>query len=161
MESATIPKASKKSKIPIDPIEDATEEPVLSHKAARKSKKRKADDITPDAAAEKVEGQEAGKKEMTIGEAARLAREGQGKKTPYGVWIGNMSFKTEQSQLKNWLAGCGTIARCHMPAGIGGKDVKNKGCASNYQSLFSSKLTGRDTVLHTSISKQKQVRKQP
>ena len=127
------------------------EEPVLSHKAARKSKKRKLDQV--------VEGGDAGVegKEKTVAQANAAAA--QGKRTAYGVWIGNMAFKTDSFQLKNWLSGCGEIARCHMPAGTGGKEVKNKGLVPSLSVLRSATNICTRADSHMLISKRKRVSK--
>ncbi|MBW0488290.1 hypothetical protein O181_028005 [Austropuccinia psidii MF-1] len=48
--------------------------------------------------------------------------------TQYGVWVGNLSFKTSPQDLVGFFGSCGKISRLNMPAGKGDQDF-NKGFA--------------------------------
>lgn len=86
---------------------DAEEEEVeaLSHKEMRKRRKLEKRGL--------IEPAEE-KKAATANEADALP-----KRSPYSLWIGNLSFRTSPEKLQEWLeqGGIQGISRVHMPAG--------------------------------------------
>lgn len=86
---------------------DAGEEEVeaLSHKEMRKRRKLEKRGLLEPAEE---------KKAATANEAEALP-----KRSPYSLWIGNLSFRTSPEKLQEWLeqGGIEGISRVHMPAG--------------------------------------------
>ncbi|KAF8680946.1 RNA recognition motif [Rhizoctonia solani] len=96
---------------------EANDEPgpeveVLSHAAQRKAKKRKLKES----------------QNITDGEAINTKRHAKSQTQPNdkpdlpprqnSVWVGNLSFKTTESQLKSFFADAGEVSRIHMPKKI-------------------------------------------
>jgi len=53
----------------------------------------------------------------------------QQERSKHGIWIGNLNFRTSQTELKDWLANHlitanGNITRVHMSAGPNGENNK-------------------------------------
>ncbi|KAG8745537.1 hypothetical protein FRC10_007715 [Ceratobasidium sp. 414] len=94
------------------PIETKVEEAeVLSHAAQRKAKKRKLKELQPteddnDEPAPKSSKPKS--KSQPDDKPALPARQN-------SVWVGNLSFKTTEAQLKEFFDGVGDITRVHMP----------------------------------------------
>jgi len=78
-------------------------EPVLSH-AERRRQKRKEKKIATEASTPK-------KRKLQDGTAAP----GVSTKRQNSVWVGNMSFKTTQEDLRAFFEGIGEITRINMP----------------------------------------------
>ncbi|GAA98027.1 uncharacterized protein L969DRAFT_46925 [Mixia osmundae IAM 14324] len=70
-----------------------------SHKALRKKRKLEKSGIKP---AETVVASE---------------REQPAKRSGHGIWVGNMSYMTNESQLRQFFDVCGEITRIHLPEG--------------------------------------------
>lgn len=89
---------------------DAGEAEVLSHAAQRKAKKRKLKEAL---SGENDDEEPASKATKTSSKA-----QSQSKAPPVrqnSVWVGNLSFKTTEAQLKEFFDGVGEISRIHMP----------------------------------------------
>ncbi|KAF8165735.1 hypothetical protein B0H34DRAFT_794092 [Crassisporium funariophilum] len=90
----------------LSPGENEPEEPVLSHAERRRKKKE-------EKLASKLKAQEgsATKKRKLKDGTAQDA----GAKRQNSVWVGNMSFKTTQENLRTFFADVGEITRVNMP----------------------------------------------
>jgi RNA recognition motif-containing protein len=82
---------------------DVAEEPVLSH-AERRRQKRKRQKTAIEASAPK-------KRKLQDGTATPVVSI----KRQNSVWVGNMSFKTTQEDLRRFFEGVGEITRINMP----------------------------------------------
>jgi hypothetical protein len=107
------------------PVASEPEEPVLSHAAARKSKRAK---LAHDDGDGDGDGDAAPARPSSGAAAKQKSKKGQ-----FGVWIGNLAFHTGEEKLRRFLEGAGEITRVNMPAGKK-KGELNKG--SVYYSLF-------------------------
>jgi hypothetical protein len=88
---------------------------VLSHAAQRKAKKRKLKDphSTEDAEDNALEPPKLTPKSSSHTKPAAHIRQN-------SVWVGNLSFKTTEAQLKEFFDGVGEITRVHMPKKLDG-----------------------------------------
>ncbi|KAF8914364.1 hypothetical protein CPB84DRAFT_1759080 [Gymnopilus junonius] len=84
------------------------DEPVLSHKERRRKKKEEK------LAAKLVEAGKAVKKRKLEDGAAKIV-DSSSTKRQNSIWVGNMSFKTAQDNLKTFFKDCGEVTRIHMP----------------------------------------------
>lgn len=95
-----------------EPVE--AEEPVLSHAERRRQKR-----LAKQKAAEAADDSEgvSKKRKLADGSAAADAKGDKDKPKPRqnSVWVGNMSFKTTQDDLKRFFGECGEITRVNMP----------------------------------------------
>ncbi|KAG5648807.1 hypothetical protein DXG03_000156 [Asterophora parasitica] len=109
----------------LDNDDDATpDEPVLSHAERRRQKK-----------AEKAKAKEVEKE----GSSTKKRKLENGKSVPVpaakrknSVWVGNMSFKTTQENLKTFFQECGEVVRIYMPTKPGANSAmtpENRGFA--------------------------------
>lgn len=145
MSSSPELKAEKKRKRKSAPEEEELEIDVNlpeppSKKAKRKEKKAKSKPAKDEAADEKP-GKDAMDEENTAGgEHVHPARKAQvstttkkeEKRSDYGIWIGNLSFKTTKDSLRRFFVERGgldesTITRLHMP--VDNNTKQNKGFA--------------------------------
>ncbi|VDB90101.1 unnamed protein product [Peniophora sp. CBMAI 1063] len=106
------------------PAED--EEPVLSHAAKRKQKKKELKGTTETSPSGKVKDEDG----ATAGKETSTDRP----KRQNSVWVGNLSFKTTPEALKKFFDGAGEITRVHMPTkmvtgGPAGARKENRGFA--------------------------------
>jgi RNA recognition motif-containing protein len=121
------PMSSRKRKAVSQDLEidiDAPEPP--SKKAARKAKRAKSVSETNTANAERGSGNHDGAKRENTG------------RSPYGIWIGNLSFSTTKQELQSFMSGDeehpipeGEITRIHLPLSTtaSGPKPQNKGFA--------------------------------
>ncbi|TFK28939.1 hypothetical protein FA15DRAFT_664579 [Coprinopsis marcescibilis] len=86
--------------------------PALSHAERRKQKKRALKTVDT-----KTEDSDAPtkKRKLKDGSAAPAAESSAQAKRQNSVWVGNMSFKTTQENLKTFFKECGEITRVHLP----------------------------------------------
>ena len=84
------------------------EEPVLSHAERRRRKKELK--LTPNLK-EEEEGAATKKRKLKDGTAKAVVP----MKRQNSVWVGNMSFKTTQENLRTFFADVGEITRINMP----------------------------------------------
>jgi RNA recognition motif-containing protein len=92
----------------VQPLDNTPEEePVLSHAERRRRKKEEklAANLKED------EGSAAKKRKLKDGSAKEVVP----MKRQNSVWIGNLSFKTTQENLRTFLADVGEITRINMP----------------------------------------------
>lgn len=73
--------------------EEGDDIPVLSHAEKRRQKKKQADEENP---AKKAKLDPLGKRQNS-------------------VWVGNMSYKTTEDDLKMFFNGCGEVTRINLP----------------------------------------------
>ncbi|KIY73956.1 RNA-binding domain-containing protein [Cylindrobasidium torrendii FP15055 ss-10] len=73
--------------------EEGSDIPVLSHAEKRRQKKKQADEANP---AKKAKLDPLGKRQNS-------------------VWVGNMSYKTTEDDLKSFFNGCGEVTRINLP----------------------------------------------
>jgi hypothetical protein len=90
--------------------ESAPEVEVLSHAAQRRAKKRK----LKDAQASDTAGDETSSKRASKGQSKSNDKTAQPVRQN-SVWVGNLSFKTTEAQLKEFFAEAGEVSRIHMP----------------------------------------------
>ncbi|KAG6856780.1 hypothetical protein H0H87_000748 [Tephrocybe sp. NHM501043] len=137
-----VPQKRKRKDVPI-PVEDASnsnaadsdaeaeatsDEPVLSHAERRKRKKE-----------EKRKANEAGNEEADSATTKKKRKLEDGKAIPVpaakrknSVWVGNMSFKTTQENLRTFFKDVGEIVRIYMPTKPGANPAmkpENRGFA--------------------------------
>ena len=86
---------------------DTPEEPVLSHAERRRRKK----ELKLAANLKEEEGSATKKRKLKDGSAKAVVPT----KRQNSVWIGNMSFKTTQEDLRSFLRDVGEITRINMP----------------------------------------------
>ncbi|KAF8204593.1 hypothetical protein BJ912DRAFT_1036704 [Pholiota molesta] len=148
----------------------APEVPVLSHAERRRQKKEAklaAAQAKEEAAAEAADGAAAVKKRKLKDGSAKTvvaadADSGKPKPRQNSVWVGNMSFKTQQEDLRRFFKDVGEITRINMPtkapAGPGVRpenrgfayvdfatvEVKTKAIALSEQPLLGRKLLIKD-----------------
>ncbi|QRW01759.1 RNA recognition motif protein [Ceratobasidium sp. AG-Ba] len=94
------------------PVEDKFEEvEVLSHAAQRKAKKRKLKELESrdDKVNDLASGAEKCKPKAQASDKSALPTR------QNSVWVGNLSFKTTEDQLRQFFDGVGEITRVHMP----------------------------------------------
>ncbi|KAG8686944.1 hypothetical protein FRC09_013834 [Ceratobasidium sp. 395] len=109
--SETVPAAepdSAPTAAEVVPTADEAEEvEVLSHAAQRKAKKRKLKEVQSD---------EDGNLDP-VSEPPKSKSQSQDDKPARqnSVWVGNLSFKTTDTQLREFFDGVGEITRVHMP----------------------------------------------
>lgn len=106
---------------------DVHDEPVLSHAQKRRRKKEekraetlKDDDVRPKKKRKLIEGTS-----QTI-DAPTIAA-----KRENSVWVGNLSYKTQHEDLREFFKEVGEITRINMPTkarGVPGKKPENRGC---------------------------------
>jgi hypothetical protein len=104
---APAPSPSKKRKrtelepLPIPEDEDA---PALSHAEKRRQKKKGGKDATTDTSTTAASAKE----EVTHPRSARTPRQ-------HSVWVGNLSFKTTEADLRTFFADAGEVTRVNLP----------------------------------------------
>lgn len=86
---------------------DTSEEPVLSHAERRRRKKEQ----KLAAKTKEEEGSATKKRKLKDGSAKATVS----LKRQHSVWVGNMSFKTTQENLRMFFADVGEITRINMP----------------------------------------------
>ncbi|KAG9087225.1 hypothetical protein FRC06_002634 [Ceratobasidium sp. 370] len=96
----------------VTPIETKVEEiEVLSHAAQRKAKKRKLRELQPT----EVNNDEDSPKPLKSKSKPQPDDKPTLPARQNSVWVGNLSFKTTEAQLKEFFDGVGEITRVHMP----------------------------------------------
>ena len=97
---------------------DAATEPVLSHAERRRQKKREQKSAIEESAPKK--------RKLQDGTAVTVVPT----KRQNSVWVGNMSFKTTQEDLRAFFEGIGEITRINMPTKVPagpGRQGENRG----------------------------------
>lgn len=104
---------------------EEAEEPVeaLSHKEQRKRRKLEKKGLLPPPA-----GADGDVDAMPSSSHAKPQRPDLPERSPYAVWVGNLSFQTNIERLQGWFEerGIQGISRVHMPRGVK-KFEQNKG----------------------------------
>ncbi|KAF8607664.1 RNA-binding domain-containing protein [Ceratobasidium sp. AG-I] len=93
-----------------DPEAAEAEVEVLSHAAQRKAKKRKLKEV--------ISGENDDEELDSKASKPNSKPQSQTKAPPVrqnSVWVGNLSFKTTEAQIKEFFEGVGEISRIHMP----------------------------------------------
>ncbi|KAL1754761.1 hypothetical protein FB107DRAFT_263071 [Schizophyllum commune] len=104
------------------------EAPVLSHADLRRQKKKAKLEAKAAAAEAAEDGSAPKKRKLENGKAAV----DQPTKRQNSVWVGNMSFKTTQDDLRGFFKEAGEVTRINMPtkpSGRPGGSIENKGYA--------------------------------
>ena len=107
--------------------EPDTNEPVLSH-AERRRKKRAAKLALQKDSAPK-------KRKLEDGTAVHVPAS----KRQNSVWVGNLSFKTTQQNLRTFFESAGEITRVHLPTKAASSPAmksENRGCAPRFSGLI-------------------------
>jgi len=123
---------------------DTPEEPVLSHAERRRRKKEQklaANLKKEEEEEEEEEGNATKKRKLKDGSAKAVVPT----KRQNSVWIGNMSFKTTQEDLRTFFGEVGEITRINMPtkraAGPGLKP-ENRGYVQSMITVLEKKING-------------------
>ncbi|KAI8140395.1 hypothetical protein BJV82DRAFT_581358 [Fennellomyces sp. T-0311] len=96
----------------------------LKKEAREKNKKRKrGEEVSDDE--EEAEKKEGDKEEKDTKKQKTAKKE---KVVEYGVWVGNLAFRTTREQITKFFSDCGTVTRLKCPKGQG-KNNNNKGFA--------------------------------
>ncbi|KAL1740205.1 hypothetical protein HDZ31DRAFT_1558, partial [Schizophyllum fasciatum] len=128
-ESPKVKSKSTKSKAKAKAAENGADDeaPVLSHAELRRQKKKAKLEAKASAAAAE-DGSAPKKRKLENGQAAVE----QPTKRQNSVWVGNMSFKTTQDDLRAFFKDAGEVTRINMPtkpSGRPGGAIENKGYA--------------------------------
>jgi len=134
-------KSSKKAALPDDSssesegeggandAEETEEQKALSHAERRRQKK-----AAKRAAAETANPTPSKKRKLKDGsakDASKEAKDAVQKPRQNSVWVGNLSFKTTQENLRTFFASCGEITRINLPMKVASRPnlpMENKGC---------------------------------
>lgn len=114
-------------------VPEVEDVPVISH-AERRRQKRLAKQLAAEQAAE-AEGSATKKRKLKDGSAkdasSKTTTTSSGEKTrQHSVWVGNLSFKTTQENLKAFFANAGEVTRVNMPTKVASRPnlpLENKG----------------------------------
>lgn len=125
-EPSTPPTQNKRRKYKITDSDDDSEdedygdETVLSHAERRRQKRRKQEIASEESALKK--------RKLQDGKAAPIVSN----RRQNSVWVGNMSFKTTQDDLRAFFEGVGEVTRMNMPTKVPtgpGRKGENRGFA--------------------------------
>lgn len=123
-EPSTPPTQNKRRKYKITDSDDDSEdedygdETVLSHAERRRQKRRKQEIASEESALKK--------RKLQDGKAAPIVSN----RRQNSVWVGNMSFKTTQDDLRAFFEGVGEVTRMNMPTKVPtgpGRKGENRG----------------------------------
>lgn len=98
---------SEDAATPIE-VTQTSETEVLSHAAQRRAKKRKLKELQEDNAGD-TELKSHSKVQLGSNDKPALPTR------QNSIWVGNLSFKTTEAQLKEFFAEAGEVSRIHMP----------------------------------------------
>ncbi|KAI9278753.1 hypothetical protein BDA99DRAFT_15050 [Phascolomyces articulosus] len=98
----------------------------LKKDAREKNKKRKRGEIV--SSDEEEDGEENAEEQQKDSKKQKSSSKKKEKPVEFGVWVGNLAFKTTREQITKFFSDCGTVTRLKCPSG-NGKNSNNKGFA--------------------------------